>query len=724
MALPLASSSSFSPLTTRYDVFISFRGEDTRNSFTSHLHSALLRNQIETFIDYRIPKGGVVWNELVEAFRDSKLFVIIFSENYASSSWCLRELVEIMECKKKNEQVIVIPVFYKIEPTHVRKQSGSYRRAFDEHERSSNRKHVHQWRTALTEASNLSGFTCDHHRQEAKLIDEIVEAIFPNLNNNGFRDDLKSPFICNRNYTSVKSLLKFKSENVLVIGIWGMAGIGKTTITTTLFHECFSEYEGQCFLTFSKKLEGKGLNHICAKLLSQLLNQDLRIDNIRVIHSSIIRKIKHRKVFVVLDDVTNSQIAVDLIQLFCNCLSSDSRIILTTRDRNVLTSGGVEEIHEVTEMNFEDSLKVFSHNAFSGSHPKEDCYELSTRVVADYAKGTPLALKILGSFLRTKEKSEWDSALRKLHIGIKGLSDKSLVSIYSNGGCKYIKMHSLIQEMCWKIIHKEYSKNGGQQIRLWNTEEVCNIFQDERDVHGVESMIVDMNEITIDPRIIIIALRKMPKLRLLALRGNINIDLERNRVLLEDFQLSNELRYIEWNKCPLNFVPSICWPQKLVQLSMQGSNIEELWDTAQNLPNLKIIDLYGCKGLIKCPNLAGATNLKEISLWGCESLQDNVDPSIFSLPKIEEVYVSCCTSLKRLCRDYCSLSLRRLWATGCSNLEEFSIPIMRDHSKINLHLSLTALNEVPSTIMHLKNLQCFAFNISYSLQKLPLNLAR
>ncbi|XP_057733205.1 disease resistance protein RPV1-like isoform X2 [Arachis stenosperma] len=776
MALSLASS-SFSPLTTRYDVFISFRGEDTRNNFTSHLHSALLRNQIETFIDYRIPKGGVVWNELVEAIRDSKLFVVIFSENYASSSWCLRELVEIMECKKKNEQVIVIPVFYKIEATHVRKQSGSYRRAFDEHERSSNRKHVHQWRTALTEASNLSGFTCDHHRQEAKLIDEIVEAIFPNLNNNGFRDDLKSPFICNRNYTSVKSLLKFKSENVLVIGIWGMTGIGKTTIATTLFHECFSEYEGHCFLTFSKKLEGKGLNYICAKLLSQLLNQDLCIDNIRVIHSSIIRKIKHRKIFVVLDDVTNSQIATDLIQLFRNCLSSGSRIILTTRDRNVLTSGGAEEIHEVKEMNFEDSLKVFSHNAFSGSHPKEDYYELSTRVVADYAKGIPLALKILGSFLRTKEKSEWDSALKKLQkypnpdiqqmlrlsydaldddeknilldiacffhehememvtrilnscgffadIGIKGLSDKSLVSIYLNGGCKYIKMHSLIQEMCWKIIHEEYSKNGGQQTRLWNTEEICNIFQDERDIHGVESMIVDMNQITIDPRIIIIALRKMPKLRLLALRGNINIDLEQNRVLIEDFQLPNNLRYIEWNKCPLNFVPSICWPQKLVQLSMRDSNIEKLWDTAQNLPSLESIYLNGCKRLTECPNLAGATNLKTISLSGCKSLHD-VHPSIFSLPKIGQLHVNYCTSLKRLCSDYCSPSLWGLWATGCSNLEEFSIPTMGDHSKLYwLHLPSTALSEVPSTIMHLKNLEGFAFNISYSLQKLPLNFTR
>ncbi|XP_052110689.1 disease resistance protein RPV1 isoform X2 [Arachis duranensis] len=777
MALSLASSSSSSPLTARYDVFISFRGEDTRNGFTSHLHAAFLRNQIQTFIDYRIPKGGVVWNELVEAIRDSKLFVVIFSENYASSSWCLRELVEIMECKKKNEQVIVIPVFYKIEPTHVRKQSGSYRRAFDEHERSSNRKHVQQWRTALTEASDLSGFTCNHHRQEAELIDEIVKEIFPNLNSNCYRDELKSPFICNRNYTSVKSLLKFKSEKVLVIGIWGMAGIGKTTIATTLLHECSSEYEGHCFFAFSKNLERKGLNHICAKLLSQLLNQDqdLRIDNIRVIHSSIIRKIKHRKVFVVLDDVTNSQIAVDLIQLFRNCLSSGSKIILTTRDRNVLTSGGVEEIHEVKEMNFEDSLKLFSHNAFNDSHPKKDYYELSTRVVADYAKGIPLALTILGSFLRTKGKSEWDSALRKLRkypnpdiqqvlrlsydaldddeknilldvacffhkheiekitrilnscgffadIGIKSLLDKSLVSIYSNSSYKYIKMHSLIQKMCWKIIHEEYSKNGGQQTRLWNTEEVCNIFQDERDIYGVESMIVDMNEITIDPSIIIIALRKMPKLRLLALRGNINMDLEGNRVFLEDFQLPNDLRYIEWNKCPLNFVPSISWPQKLVQLSMRDSNVQKLWNTPQNLPSLEFIDLCSCKRLIECPNLAGATNLKTISLYRCESLQD-VHPSIFSLPKIQNLYVNFCTSLKRLCSNYCSPSLLGLWAIGCSNLEEFSIPIMSDHSNLTLVLPATALTEVPSTIMHLKNLEWFGFNISYSLQKLPLNFA-
>ncbi|MED6198812.1 hypothetical protein PIB30_070026 [Stylosanthes scabra] len=141
MTLPSSSSSSSPTATHKYDVFISFRGEDTRVTASSTK-----------------PDRDVVWNELVEAIRDSKLFLVIFSQDYASSKWCLRELVEIMECKNKKEHVIVIPVFYKIEPTHVRNQTGSYSRAFAKHERSCDRKQVQQWRTALTEAANLSGF--------------------------------------------------------------------------------------------------------------------------------------------------------------------------------------------------------------------------------------------------------------------------------------------------------------------------------------------------------------------------------------------------------------------------------------------------------------------------------------------------------------------------------------------------------------------------------------
>ena len=149
-----ASSSLSLSVTKKYDVFISFRGEDTRGDFTSHLHAALGRSSIETYIDYRIQKGEEVWVELVKAIKGSTLFLVIFSENYANSSWCLNELVELMECRKQEEEVHVIPVFYKIDPSQVRKQTGSYRAAV------ANQK----WKDALYEAANLSGFHSHTYR--------------------------------------------------------------------------------------------------------------------------------------------------------------------------------------------------------------------------------------------------------------------------------------------------------------------------------------------------------------------------------------------------------------------------------------------------------------------------------------------------------------------------------------------------------------------------------
>ena len=120
----MASSSSTSQSPKKYDVFISFRGEYTRLNFTSHLHEALRSQQIHTYIDDRLEKGDEVWPSLEKAIEDSILFIVIFSENYASSTWCLKELAKILECSK-NEGHLVMPVFYGVDPSHIRKQSGS-----------------------------------------------------------------------------------------------------------------------------------------------------------------------------------------------------------------------------------------------------------------------------------------------------------------------------------------------------------------------------------------------------------------------------------------------------------------------------------------------------------------------------------------------------------------------------------------------------------------------
>jgi hypothetical protein len=113
---------------------------------------------LETYIDYRIEKGNQVWAELVEAIKDSTMFLVVFSENYASSTWCLNELVEIMKCNKNGQ--VVVPVFYQIDPSHVRKQTGSYGTALTKHKKQGkNDDHKMQnWKSALSQAANLSGF--------------------------------------------------------------------------------------------------------------------------------------------------------------------------------------------------------------------------------------------------------------------------------------------------------------------------------------------------------------------------------------------------------------------------------------------------------------------------------------------------------------------------------------------------------------------------------------
>ena len=149
------SSSTTSTFQEKYHVFLNFRGEDTRDGFTCYLHKAL-QEKIETFIDNGLPKGEGIWPTLKGAIEQSKISVVIFSKDYASSKWCLCELVEIMERKNANKQ-IVIPVFYRVDPSDVRNQTGSFKHSFDNHGKES-KEEVQKWREALTEASSISGW--------------------------------------------------------------------------------------------------------------------------------------------------------------------------------------------------------------------------------------------------------------------------------------------------------------------------------------------------------------------------------------------------------------------------------------------------------------------------------------------------------------------------------------------------------------------------------------
>nr|XP_028963398.1 TMV resistance protein N-like [Malus domestica] len=106
----------------KYEVFLSFRGEDTRNAFTNHLFIALRNAGINTFIDNQLTRGKTIQSELDQEIEGSRIALLVFSKGYAESRWCLRELSKIMRCLKEQEGKIVCPIFYDVDPSQVRKQ--------------------------------------------------------------------------------------------------------------------------------------------------------------------------------------------------------------------------------------------------------------------------------------------------------------------------------------------------------------------------------------------------------------------------------------------------------------------------------------------------------------------------------------------------------------------------------------------------------------------------
>lgn len=151
-----SSSSLLAPSRRRYDVFPSFSGEDVRQNFLSHLLGEFTRKGINTFVDNQIRRTESIGPELVQAIRASRIGIVILTRNYASSSWCLDELLEIMECRYTTG-LKVMPIFCEINPSDVRRQSGDFGEAFERTCEGKTEERKQKWRQALTDVANISG---------------------------------------------------------------------------------------------------------------------------------------------------------------------------------------------------------------------------------------------------------------------------------------------------------------------------------------------------------------------------------------------------------------------------------------------------------------------------------------------------------------------------------------------------------------------------------------
>jgi len=158
----------------KYDVFLSFRGEDTRYGFTSNLKKALDDKGVQTFIDEEeLQKGDEITPSLHKAIEDSMMAIVVLSENYAFSSFCLQELSKILDTMKDKVGRSVLPVFYKVDPSDIRKLKSSYGEGMAQHQKRSNSNMdlLQKWKNALNQVANLSGF---HYKGYIPIFCEIL----------------------------------------------------------------------------------------------------------------------------------------------------------------------------------------------------------------------------------------------------------------------------------------------------------------------------------------------------------------------------------------------------------------------------------------------------------------------------------------------------------------------------------------------------------------------
>lgn len=160
-----SSSYSFSTHRRKYDVFLSFRSEETRNGFTDHLFEELRRKRIHVFRDEEKFQGGeVVALELIKAIEESQYAIVVLSEKFADSKRCLDELAKIVECREKTG-LSIFPVFDHVDPSDVHNQKGPFETVFAKHETddSVTVEKKQKWMDALRDVSNISGW-CLHDR--------------------------------------------------------------------------------------------------------------------------------------------------------------------------------------------------------------------------------------------------------------------------------------------------------------------------------------------------------------------------------------------------------------------------------------------------------------------------------------------------------------------------------------------------------------------------------
>ncbi|KAF3456175.1 hypothetical protein FNV43_RR00825 [Rhamnella rubrinervis] len=460
-----------------------------------------------------------------------------------------------------------------------------------------------------------------HQRNQAKFIEDFIKVVSSKLDVALLNISKELVGMDSRLEELKLCVSRSPFEDVRFIGICGM---GASSFLANIREVC--------------EKENNGLLKLQKQLLTDILKGEHTINNVYEGIGMIRTRLCSKKVLVILDDVDQLKQLEGLAEKN-SWFGYGSRIILTTRDESLLTiMYGEEEyiLHNVDKLKYSEALGLFSSKAFKSDCSPEDYRELSEKVLK-YANGLPLALVVLGSFLRRKNINEWRSALDRLkeypkeeimkvlqisfdgleetekkifldiacffngspknyimkimdscgffpEIGIRSLVDKSLLQMDHNDK---LRMHDLLEEMGKEIIRKEPRYEPGRRSRIWLSEDFYHVMNNDTGTEEVEA--IAFHDI-IPGDLSLRGFSKMKKLRLLITYSTDLFGLKRD---------------------------------------------EEIDPSISVLKRLTVLSLVGCERLKCLPrSMDGLESLKALKLSHCSNLEglDVTDTDITCIP--------------------------------------------------------------------------------------------
>ncbi|XP_038891073.1 disease resistance protein RPV1-like isoform X2 [Benincasa hispida] len=693
-----------------FDIFISFRGKDTRNTFTGHLYKELVELGISTFMDdKKLLIGDSLSEKLIRAIEKSWSFIVVLSENYASSKWCLRELVKIIDCMAVQKHR-VIPVFYHVNPRDVRHQLGCFKKSFRKHEeilqelnnmeRDKYMKEVQQWRRALTKVGDLSGVVVTKDSVEVASIGKITKQLLDILNHQMLvaSDKVDRLVDMERRLSKMDELIDLESNDVRFVGITGMGGIGKTTIAEVFYDKVANKFgKNHCFL----RIYERTLVSLQQQLLSQLLRtKDIVINNENEGARMIESYLKGKKVFIALDGVKE----ISQLEMLVGSpiwFGQGSKIIITTRNRDVLRQPNYRDImveYNVEFLDYESAMSLFCKHAFGSEFPNRNFEDLSKEIV-ERVKGHPQALIQIGLSLYDKGIDIWKEELKSLekdymnkhlfktlkisfddlgktsqevfldlacffngkkkekvieilksfdyrpHSELKLLEDRCLIEVRRD--------NTIFMPNCIQAMGQEIERGADKRSRIWLPKDAIDAFDQRHRVRDIKGIVLEMEEKQDEVELEGKVFEDMTCLKILQI-SNVKV--------IGDFtHLSKQLRLLNWHSYPSECLPLRFDSRYLFQLLLPLSQTRQLWNGQKGFEKLKLINVSDSKNLRETPNFTKVPNLESLVLSNCTRLW-KIDSSISRLNRLTLLDLTCCINLKSLpsiqsCKSLTTLNL-------------------------------------------------------------------